>query len=225
MINSNAGACHHAERRHHDPIQCCICGATLAMNWDFAEVNPMGETGTWLDPCRQSFTLSISLYMVREWLSGRTRARPSRPLHVSWRRTHPISMRSLRGPLRLLLCLASVALQKSAPGLYRTIAAPKVGELTAIPSSPPGTTSGLLANTFINGFTETFRNLQKSMVRAAPAGCVCVERAERVGKRKNSMVVIPYGHGGRRFGDNGHLADSRHFGCSVDRPGTNAVAA
>jgi len=68
--------------------------------------------------------------------------------------------------------------RKVHPDLYRTIAAPKVGELTAIPSHH-GNDKWAAREYFINGFTETFRNLQKSMGTGCPAGCVCVERAER----------------------------------------------
>ena len=98
-------------------------------------------------------------------------------------------------------------------------------------NSPPsrritGTTRRQARNYFIDGFTETFRNLQRSMAPGlAHARGLRLEGAEGRARRGDSLVIHPDRDDRCRPGDHGNMADPRHREQSHDRSsGTNAVA-
>ncbi|MBU6150405.1 MAG: hypothetical protein KGR25_03085, partial [Chloroflexi bacterium] len=64
--------------------------------------------------------------------------------------------------------------------LYQTLAAPKAGELTAIPVHH-GNDRSAAREYFIEGFTETFRNLQESMLDGLPMLIVYASKEQKAG--------------------------------------------
>lgn len=72
------------------------------------------------------------------------------------------------------------ALRSVQPDLYTTLAAPKVGELTAVPSHH-GNSKDAARTYFISGFTETFRNLQTSMADGLPMLIVYASKEQKAG--------------------------------------------
>lgn len=72
------------------------------------------------------------------------------------------------------------ALRKVHPDLYATIAAPKVGELTAMPAHH-GNSRSAAQSYFIEGFTETFKNLQESLANELPMIVVYASREQKGG--------------------------------------------
>ena len=73
------------------------------------------------------------------------------------------------------------ALRNVHPDLYRTVAAPKTGELTAIPSHHQGSKEAA-RQYFIAGFTETFENLQLSMAEDVPMIVIYASKEQKSGK-------------------------------------------
>lgn len=72
------------------------------------------------------------------------------------------------------------ALKSLHPDLYSTIAAPKSSELTAIPSHHGGNKVAA-REYFIDGFTDTFRNLQASMADGLPMLVVYASKEQKSG--------------------------------------------
>ena len=73
-----------------------------------------------------------------------------------------------------------LALKDVYPDLYGTTATPKIGELTAIPSHH-GDSKELARTYFIEGFTETFENLQLSMAEGLPMLVVYASKEQKGG--------------------------------------------
>jgi len=74
-----------------------------------------------------------------------------------------------------------LALRTLQPDLYATAATPKVGELTAVPSHH-GNSKEAARDYFIDGFTETFRNLQSSMSPEFPMLVVYASKEQKGGR-------------------------------------------
>ena len=72
------------------------------------------------------------------------------------------------------------ALKRVHPDLYTTMAAPKQGELTAI-AAHHGNDRQMARNYFIDGFTDTFRNLQASLAPGLPMIVVYASREQKGG--------------------------------------------
>lgn len=73
------------------------------------------------------------------------------------------------------------ALRSVHPDLYGTVAAPKSGELTAIPSHHQGSPDRA-RRYFMAGFTETFRNLQGSMAAGLPMLVIYASKEQKSGQ-------------------------------------------
>ena len=73
------------------------------------------------------------------------------------------------------------ALRSVHPDLYRTVAAPKANELTAIPSHHGGD-KDVAREYFVDGFTETFKNLQESMHPDLPMLVIYASKEQASGK-------------------------------------------
>lgn len=67
------------------------------------------------------------------------------------------------------------------PDLYVTVATPKAGELTAVPAHHSGNPR-TATDYFIDGFTDTFRNLQRSMSPGLPLVVVYASKEQTGGK-------------------------------------------
>lgn len=72
------------------------------------------------------------------------------------------------------------ALRRVHPDLYATVAAPKAGELTAVPSHH-GNSKDAAKTYFIEGFTETFKNLQLSLTEHLPMLVVYASKEQKAG--------------------------------------------
>ena len=73
------------------------------------------------------------------------------------------------------------ALRRVHPDLYATMAAPKAGELTAVPAHR-GIDSARARDYFIGGFTETFKNLTAVACMIFPCSWCTPPRSRRAGK-------------------------------------------
>lgn len=73
------------------------------------------------------------------------------------------------------------ALRNTHPDLYSTVAAPKASELTAIPSHHGGSKEAARTY-FINGFTETFTNLQRSLAPGLPMLVIYASKEQKSGQ-------------------------------------------
>lgn len=73
------------------------------------------------------------------------------------------------------------ALRKVHPDLYSTVAAPKAGELTAV-ASRHGNSKQEATNYFVQGFTETFGNLERSSAPDLPMLVVYASKEQKAGK-------------------------------------------
>lgn len=77
------------------------------------------------------------------------------------------------------------ALREVHPDLYRTMAAPKSGELTAFPWHHGGTREAA-RNYFIDGFTETFENLKRSLAPDLPLLVVYASKEQKGGREEET---------------------------------------
>lgn len=77
------------------------------------------------------------------------------------------------------------ALRNTHPDLYATLATPKTGELTAVPSHH-GNSKETARAYFIDGFTETFRNLQGSMNDDLPMLVVYASKEQKRGQEEET---------------------------------------
>ena len=71
------------------------------------------------------------------------------------------------------------------PDLYATVAAPKAGELTALPHITI-TDREAAREYFIEGFTETFSNLQRSMRSDLPMLVVYASKEQKGGREEET---------------------------------------
>ena len=77
------------------------------------------------------------------------------------------------------------ALRGVHPDLFTTIATPKSGELTAIPSHHERS-ADLARDYFVSGFTETFKNLQQSMGEGLPMLTVYASKEQKGGREEET---------------------------------------
>lgn len=141
----------------------------LPMMWDFAEANFRGgSVGDWLDTALSTTTA------FRTVAAGKGRAECKDARNVAL--TTP-GLVATDPPYFDAIGYADLsdyfyvwhrkALQDIHPDLYRTIAAPKSAELTALPARHGGDREAA-RNYFIEGFTETFQNLQRGLASGLP---------------------------------------------------------
>lgn len=77
------------------------------------------------------------------------------------------------------------ALREVHPDLYSTIAAPKTGELTAIPAHH-GNNAEAARRYFIDGFTDTFTHLRSSMADGLPMLVVYASKEQKGGREEET---------------------------------------
>jgi putative DNA methylase len=140
----------------------------IPMTWDFAEMEILGPEGTWLGSLPTVLeALSYVAHGVGTVQRADARSVVSpKPALVA---TDPPYFDAI-GYADLsdyFYIWHRRALRKVHPDLYTTIAAPKSGELTAVPSHH-GNNKDVARIYFIEGFTETFRNLQRSLANGLP---------------------------------------------------------
>jgi len=153
------------------------------MMWDYAETYPAsGSVGDWIGTVT---SMTRGLPYIRSGVGqvvradARTTASPSKALVA----TDPpyfdaISYADLSD---FFYVWHRRALRNVHPDLYGTLAAPKANELTAVPVHHDGSKEKA-RNYFIQGFTDTFGNLQRSMHSALPMLVVYASKEQRGGQ-------------------------------------------
>lgn len=156
----------------------------LPMTWDFYEQNFFGNAGgTWSQLILTSLRALDMLQSGAEGSVVRADARtvaPPRPALVA---TDPPYFDAI-GYADLsdyFYVWHRRALRGVDPSLYATVAVPKSGELTAVPSHH-GNSSDRARKYFIEGFTETFRNLQQAAHDDLPMLVVYASKEQSAGR-------------------------------------------
>ncbi|MEU8402698.1 DUF1156 domain-containing protein [Nonomuraea sp. NPDC048892] len=159
----------------------------LPMTWDFAEANPLARgAGSWLQ-CVDTMLASLSLVATGVGTVQRFDARVSQPPTKGLVATDPPYFDAI-GYADLsdyFYVWHRQALRTVHSDLYGTVATPKTGELTAIPSRHGGSRDAA-KQYFIDGFTETFVNLQKAMLPELPMLVVYASKEQNGGKDEQS---------------------------------------
>ncbi|MBE5441042.1 DUF1156 domain-containing protein [Mycobacteroides abscessus] len=153
----------------------------IPVTWDYYEINPWGEAGPSWTQTFVSTTRALKNVVpggVGTVVIGDARkVTASRPALVA---TDPPYFDAI-GYADLsdyFYVWHRRALRAVHPDLYSTMAAPKVGELTAI-ATHHGNSRPTARNYFIEGFTETFRSLQLSMAADLPMVVVYASREQK----------------------------------------------
>lgn len=162
----------------------------LPMTWDFYEQNFFGSVGgTWEQNVK---TALLSLKYVSAGIGRvvRADARVSRPTEGTG-----IALVATDPPYFDAIGYADLsdyfyiwhrrALRNVFPEIYATVAAPKQNELTAIPVHH-GNDKSQAQRYFIEGFTETFGNLQTAMRPDLPMLIVYASKEQKGGKEEET---------------------------------------
>lgn len=155
----------------------------LPMLWDFAETNPFGDSvgsfvGIAVDQLR-SFNFVPGVGQGESHLGDARHAQLTSPGLVA---TDPPYFDAI-GYADLsdyFYMWHRRTLRSIHPDLYATVAAPKQGELTAMPAHH-GNSREAARKYFIEGFTQTFTNLQSSMADGLPMIVVYASKEQKAG--------------------------------------------
>lgn len=142
----------------------------LPMTWDFAETYYASESvGDWLSIVRRAAVTAAKWSLDGDGTVLRADARTSKLERPGLVATDPPYFDAI-GYADLsdyFYVWHRRALRAVHPDLYATLAAPKSGELTALPTHH-GNSREAARTYFIEGFTQTFRNLQESLAPDLP---------------------------------------------------------
>ncbi len=141
----------------------------LPMTWDFAEVYPFGNGAMSWQQCIDTMLDALPYVPRGTGRVVRADARTSKPGSPVMVATDPPYFDAI-GYADLsdyFYVWHRLALRGVHPDLYATVAAPKQGELTALPLHHEGSKDAA-RDYFIDGFSATFRNLQESMAEGLP---------------------------------------------------------
>lgn len=176
----------------HQPTakaEAALSSHSLPMMWDFPDVNVFGTSvGDWRGLVRTSLrafvllpTTAVPAAVVRA--DARTAALAEPGLVA----TDP--------PYFDTIGYADVsdyfylwhrrALRRVFPDIYSTLAVPKTGELTAIPAHHDNSASQA-RDYFVEGFTETFRNLRRSAREGLPLLIVYASKEQKGGRSEET---------------------------------------
>jgi putative DNA methylase len=163
-------------------FNCAFGRNDLPMIWDFYEANLFGEDGpNWMQFVTTAFS-GAEMLPAGNGIAARQDARHvllDRPALVA---TDPPYFDAI-GYADLsdyFYIWHRRALREVHPDLYATTASPKQGELTAIPSHH-GNDKETARRYFIEGFTEVFLNLKKSMADDLPMIVVYASKEQKSG--------------------------------------------
>lgn len=158
----------------------------IPMQWDFAELTPRSGAGS-LAGAVNSMLASFK-YLVQG--AGRVERRDARRA-----RLEVPGLVATDPPYFDAIGYADLsdyfymwhrrALRSVHPDLFTTLATPKSGELTAIPSHH-GRSSDKARDYFVSGFTETFKNLQQSMGEGLPMLTVYASKEQKGGREEET---------------------------------------
>ena len=168
--------------RQHAKAEHAFTRNDLPMMWDWAETNPFGTSvGSWVRAANKGSSV-FDLVTPGTGVTKRVDARTSA--------IDPGGLVATDPPYFDAIGYADLsdyfyvwhrrALSKVQPDLFPTIAAPKAGELVAVPTHH-GNSKEAAQDYFIQGFTETFRNLQGSMAPGLPMLVVYASKEQKGG--------------------------------------------
>ncbi len=165
--------------------ESAFTGNNLPVMWDFAETFfDGGAVGDWTEACRSTAS-AYALTVPGDGTAIKADARSVRAPGPALVATDPPYFEAI-GYADLsdyFYVWHRRALRKVHPDLYATIAAPKQGELTALPVHHGGSREKA-RNYFIEGFTETFRNLQESVADGLPMLVVYASKEQKGGSEE-----------------------------------------
>lgn len=155
----------------------------MPMNWDFPEINLLGEvSANWMQVC-ETVGRAVVHAPMGVGTAVRADARVSSLPGGALIATDPPYFDAI-GYADLsdyFYVWHRKALRKVHPDLYATVAAPKAGELTAIPAHH-GKSKDAARQYFISGFTQTFENLQRCLVPGLPMLVVYASKEQTAGR-------------------------------------------
>lgn len=158
----------------------------LPMAWDFAEANPLGTAaGGWLQ-CVETMLDALPLLPVGRGTVVRCSAVDAGVDAPALVATDPPYFDAI-GYADLsdfFYIWHRRALRRVHPDLYATIAAPKAGELTAFPAHHGD--NDRARQYFIDGFTQTFKNLQVSSAEDLPMLVVYASKEQKGGTEEET---------------------------------------
>ncbi|MDJ0357673.1 DUF1156 domain-containing protein [Paenarthrobacter sp. PH39-S1] len=161
--------------------------ADLPMMWDFAETYfDGGSVGDWTQICK-SVTRAFPYVAEGSGTVVRRDAREASGTGMALVATDPPYFDAI-GYADLsdfFYMWHRIAFRAVHPDLYHTIAAPKAGELTAFPWRNGGTKETAQAY-FIEGFTETFKSLQKAAADELPILVVYASKEQKGGREEET---------------------------------------
>jgi putative DNA methylase len=154
----------------------------LPMTWDFYEGNVFGNVGGTWSQLVKTAVAALSYAPSGVGRVVRADARQAKSVQPALVATDPpyfdaIGYADLSDYFYLW---HRRALRRVHPELYATVAAPKAGELTAF-SWHHGGTKEAARDYFIEGFTETFKNLQESLGDGLPMLVVYASKEQKAG--------------------------------------------
>ena len=168
--------------RQHAKAEHAFTRNDLPIMWDWAETNPFGTSvGSW----RRAANKGSSILALVTPGQGVAKKMDARGVSI-----HPGGLVATDPPYFDAIGYADLSdyfyvwhrrsLKGVHPDLYTTVAAPKVGELTAVPSHH-GNSKDAARSYFIEGFTQTFRNLQSSIADGLPMLVVYASKEQKGG--------------------------------------------
>ncbi|MET7706957.1 DUF1156 domain-containing protein [Micromonospora sp. NPDC005413] len=171
----------------HAKAEAAFARADMQLMWDFAETYyASGSVGDWIDICA-SMCRSFEYAPKGEGEVKRVDARAAKASSPCLVATDPPYFDAI-GYADLsdyFYMWHRRALKNVHPDLYVTIAAPKSGELTAVPSHH-GNNKNKARDYFIEGFTKTFGNLTESLGRDLPMLVVYASKEQKGGKEEET---------------------------------------
>lgn len=159
----------------------------LPMTWDFYEANFFGKVGGTWDQLVKTALAALPYAPAGSGAVVRSDARRASAGRDALVATDPpyfdaIGYADLSDYFYLW---HRRALRNVHPDLYATVAAPKDGELTAFAWHHGGTKEGARSY-FIEGFTETFRNLQDQLGDGLPMLVVYASKEQKAGREEET---------------------------------------
>lgn len=171
----------------HAKAEAAFARADMQLMWDFAETYyRSGSVGDWLDVCDsviRAFPYIPSGNGTVARVDARATSMPSPGLVA----TDPPYFDAI-GYADLsdyFYMWHRLALRRVHPDLYTTVATPKSGELTAVPSHH-GNSKDAARNYFIDGFTNTFANLARSAAPDLPMLIVYASKEQKGGNEEET---------------------------------------
>jgi putative DNA methylase len=158
----------------------------IPMQWDFAELTPRVGAGS-LPGAINSMVASFKYLVKGNGQVVRADARSTQADRAGLVATDPPYFDAI-GYADLsdyFYMWHRRALRAVHPDLFATIAAPKTGELTAIPSHH-GKSAERARDYFVDGFTETFHNLRASSADGLPMLIVYASKEQKGGREEET---------------------------------------